>query len=216
MILEKYRGLKEIFSVLLADKAMCYYIVSGVLVRIGYIQQETLFGQLIFNRFHDKQLFSVLLSLNAILVITLQMPIMRLMNNRSPLEPMMLGSLFIALGIIGVAVADKVYLFYIGSEIIFTIGEMLVFSFSSIVTDFLAPPELRGAYFGASGLQFLGRAIGPFIGGLLLSNFGDLIGMVVISTIVLGSIPLYYKGHLIMVTKKLKIDSPVGIALEKK
>lgn len=62
----------------------------------------------------------------------------------------------------------------------------------NILLDQLAPAEHRGAYMGASSLQTLGIAIGPLIGGVLLTLTGSgvFIGTLFFS-LVLGIIIFY-------------------------
>jgi MFS family permease len=97
----------------------------------------------------------------------------------------------------------------IGSMIVLTIGEILVFPAGSVLLDQLAPEGMRGTYFGASGFRSLGHFIGPWFGGWLLQGWGGQVLFVTIAGIVMASTLLYYKGAQfdqgrIMVSQKAK------------
>ena len=48
--------------------------------------------------------------------------------------------------------------------IIFTIGEVLMFSMTDVFIDDIAVAHLKGTYFGAMGFSGIGAVIGPWFG----------------------------------------------------
>jgi MFS family permease len=48
----------------------------------------------------------------------------------------------------------------------------VLFPTLQLQTDRMAPPGLKGSYFGAAGLSGLGFGAGPFVGGWLLDHGG--------------------------------------------
>lgn len=188
----------ETMHILLRDKALRYFVMGCAIVYFGYVQQEALFGEIILHHFGSTHLFSLMLSVNAVFVILLQVPLVKLLEDVSPLKNMMVGTFLVALGIAGVGFAGIHVWLYFVSEIIFTLGEMLIFPFSGVVIDSIAPEHLRGAYFGANTFQFIGRAIGPAIGGILLQHFSVASSMLFVGIIVIMSLPFWYQGFRIM------------------
>lgn len=197
---------KKAFEVLLNDRAMTYFVLGVLLVYFGFVQQETSFAIIILKYTHSTHIFSLLLSMNAIMVILLQMPIVKMLEKQSPLRNMMVGSVFISLGLVIVAIAgDHQWMYYL-AECILTFGEILVFPFNGIMIDSLAPETMRGTYFGAAGFQFIGRAIGPIFAGLLIQSVGYSTMLVLVAMIELLSVLCFYQGYKEMTQKTLEIS----------
>ena len=186
---------KNACAVLIRDKAMAYFVLGGVLVYFGFVQQEVSFAIIILKNTHSTHIFSLLLFMNALIVILLQMPIVKLLEKYSPLPSMMIGAILIAIGLGGIAGASDHQWIYFLSEFIFTVGEILVFPFTGIFIDSLAPAKLRGTYFGAAGLQYLGRAVGPILAGLLMQQMGGSLAMIIIAVIELFSVVCFVQGY---------------------
>ncbi len=190
-------NISNIVKVFLKDKPLCYFICGGALVYLVYVQQQATFGQIIMKRTGDTSLFTLLLSINAVTVILLQMPISKyFLKNRSYMSSMKIGCAFFNIGFISIAFSGTSTYFYIISEVIFTLGEILILPVSSLFIDKIAPPSLRSTYFGAMGLQYFGRAIGPFIGGIIFQNFNDINTLLFFAILSLIPMILYYKGDL--------------------
>jgi MFS family permease len=51
---------------------------------------------------------------------------------------------------------------------ILSLGEVIAFPTLNVQIDRMAPPHLRGSYFGAAALYSLGFAIAPLIGGVVI------------------------------------------------
>jgi len=78
--------------------------------------------------------------------------------------------------------------------VLFTLGEIFAFVMAEMVIQEIAPEHLRGTYFGASGFQFIGQSMGPWIGGVLLTVFGFSNGPVVFGILMimtLCAMPLF-------------------------
>ncbi|SHJ15480.1 MFS transporter [Propionispora hippei] len=174
------------------DKSLRLYIVGGIISYLAYVQQESTLGQILMQRFGGTGVFTMILATNAITVVSLQIPITSYcLKRKNPLWLMKIGSFFIAGGLIGMGFSGLSYISYIISQIIFTLGEIFVFSIGGIFIDDIAPENLRGAYFGSLGFQSLGKAIGPVLGGALLQVLSGQIVLLIFAVIALGSIPLY-------------------------
>ncbi len=188
-------SLLQSLLIITQDRAMRYFIIAGGIIYFGYVQQETLFSVIILNHFHTMHLLAVMLGINAFMAVFLQMPLTYFTRNFHPLKIMMLGSVFLAISLVIVGCANTMIVMYIIGEIIFTLGEMFILPLNGVVIDSLAPSHLRGTYFGAAGFQYIGRALGPIIGGGLMSLSGGKVTMFIIAIITLTSMIFYYWGY---------------------
>ncbi|MCA1027274.1 MFS transporter [Cytobacillus kochii] len=195
------------FHIVRRDRSLLYYILGGILLAIGYSQMDSNLPQHFDNRLENGVvIYSFLLSINAILVIILQLPFAKLMEKVRPLKSMIIGSALVAIGLFFFAISTHWIMAVIG-VILFTFGEILSFPASSILIDQLASEELRGTYFGAAQFRNTGSFIGPMIGGYLIGISGGTIAFFVIAVICLCSIIFFSAGIkkevIVTVEKKL-------------
>lgn len=167
--------LTETFRVLRGDKTFRYVIIGMIFAIIGYSQFNSTLPQ--FIAFHDgfsdgSRLFAYLLTVNAITVLIVQYPIMRFGIRVSPIKSLFFGVATLSIGLLLIGFASEVWVLFV-AMVIFTVGEVLMFTMTDVLTDELAPEHLRGTYFGAMGLTALGQSVGPIIGGLLLDGFNN-------------------------------------------
>jgi MFS family permease len=182
---------------ILHDKALLYFILGGVFTWLVYIQSSTTLGQIMEQRFHDSHLFGFILALNCMFVVCLQIPITSfcMQGKRSfPAFLMKLGCILTSIGLLGFAFSGQRTLFYIVSQLIFTIGEIFILPTMSIIIDEIAPVKLRGIYFGSTGFQSLGMAIGPVLGGLLLQYSNGIVVLSIFAVIALMTTYFYHQG----------------------
>ncbi|QKS54982.1 MFS transporter [Paenibacillus barcinonensis] len=130
------------------------------------------------------QLFSYMLSLNAVTVLVVQYPLVRTFRNAPPLIPLISGNLLVASSLLLFGVAQGIVLMMV-SVILFTIGEVLLFTMMDMLIDRIAKPEWKGTYFGTIGFNNIGNVVAPVMGGLLLSQFGAADGLSVFIPIAL-------------------------------
>lgn len=210
-ISSKGTTIREAFSVVRNDKVFTLFILAFILTSFGYSQ---LFGTLpqFFGASksinNGAELFATLLTLNAVSVVALQFPILRIAKNYHPIYSTMFGTIVLAVGLIGFGVIENVWLLY-GVMIFFTIGEILMTTMSDYYVDTIAPNDLRGTYFGAMAFSGIGSIIGPIIGGGLLAYFGwngGLYIFMILGLITVSGLPLYIKGSLLTKNKKKQIE----------
>lgn len=167
--------LTETFRVLKEDKTFRFVIIGMIFAIIGYSQFNSTLPQ--FIAFHDgfsdgSRLFAYLLTVNAITVLVVQYPIMKFGIRVSPIKSLFFGVATLSIGLLLIGFATETWVLFV-AMVIFTIGEVLMFTMTDVLTDELAPEHLRGTYFGAMGLTALGQSVGPIIGGLLLDGFNN-------------------------------------------
>jgi MFS family permease len=181
------RSLGASLAVLAGDGAFRYLLLSAILFGIAYAQIESNLSQLVALHFDGGvRLFSYLLAVNALGVLLLQ-PLSRRVEHWLPPRPQTaLGTVVFCAGcLLLAAFTDSRAALFIGIAIV-TAGEVLVVPTLSVLIDEIAPPILRGTYFGAAGLRQLGPALGPALGGVFVAH-GGAVALFVFMTVIAGS-----------------------------
>lgn len=141
--------------------------------------------------------FSYLISLNAVVVLVIQYPLVRFAARFAPALPIIAGNLFTGASLVLFGMFDTLPLLMLG-VVIFTIGEVLVFTATDVLVDRIAEPELRGAYFGMFGFNNLGAVLAPLLGGFLLEGLGVASSQLIFALLGLttfAGIPFLYLAH---------------------
>ncbi|WP_146551851.1 MFS transporter [Rummeliibacillus sp. SL167] len=167
----KKQTFMKMFKVILADQKLLYLLAGGMLVSLGYSQFDSTLPQYInVNIENGVKLYSVLITLNAVVVLALQLPIGIYSERISIMKSMIIGILFFAAGFCIFNFANAPWLFVVGI-IIFTIGEIFAFPMMNALIEEIAPATQKATYLGASQFKNLGGFIGPVFGGWLLAHF---------------------------------------------
>ena len=115
----------------------------------------------------------ILFSINAVMVVTLQLWVTSRMVKIRPSMVLMVGQIIVALGFMTIFFASD-FESLLGSIMIITIGEIVYMSIISAVVADMAPESKRGIYMGFMGfVQSLAMGIGFFFGMLLLDVLPD-------------------------------------------
>jgi MFS family permease len=202
-------ALPNALQVLLKDKLLLLFILTGVIISMSFSQMEgmlPLHFQQEFPTFSAQQNpFPYLMALNGILVVLFQFPISKWAGTKSIGKVMLAGASLFGIGVLAVGWLPRLFsaiqfgfwevliwlMFVYG---IYTLGEMLMSPVQMTFVANLAPENLRGTYMGASGLQWiLGGAFGPLLAGWLLNiNLGMvLFGILGFGCIIAGFVYLY-------------------------
>ncbi|KAA8783762.1 MFS family permease [Paenibacillus sp. 4624] len=164
---------------------------------------------------NGSQMFSYMLSLNAITVLVVQYPLVRTFRNAPPLVPLILGNLLVAASLLLFGLAEGIVLMMI-SVILFTVGEVLLFTMMDMLIDRIAKPEWKGTYFGTIGFNNIGNVAAPVIGGVLLSQFGAGNGLAVFIPIAITTalgVPFLVIAHKRLVGREKQTPESVQIGL---
>lgn len=181
------------------DKALRFLVLGTIIINFGYSQMESNLPQHLESSIANGVfVYSVILSINAVMVVLLQMPISHFAERFKTMQVMMAGAVFLSVGMLTFGFVTG---WYTGIVAIFfvTIGEILIFPSSSYLVDKLATDELRGTYFGAAQFRKIGHVIGPIVGGFLLKEAGATVLFTVIAIAVLGSILFFVQGNKVFV-----------------
>ncbi|MDB4868890.1 MAG: transporter [Cohnella sp.] len=183
------------WQVVRRDSCLKLFLIGAIVVGIGYCQMTVTLSQYVSDGFeHGVRLFAALMSVNAVTVITLQIPISRWAEKYSPLVGIHVGNVLFAAGLIGFAFSAH-WLGLALSMVVFTLGEILNYPAGSVLLDRLAPHGMRGTYFGAQTFGNLGQFIGPWAGGFLLGAYNGAVMFTVMGVVVLCASFFYWAGQ---------------------
>jgi MFS family permease len=191
--LSKKQRIQDIFIVTAQDRTLLLLIVGAILISLGYSQFSSTLPQLInLNVVEAVQVFSYCIAANSITVLALQFPLTMMTEKMSIYRSLVIGICIFATGLVLFNVSTVVWMF-IGSMIVFSIGEIFTFPLMNAAIESIAPDEKKATYLGAAQLNNIGGFIGPIFGGWLLVHFTD--GMYfVIALLMLCSIFFYRKA----------------------
>ncbi|MFC5469359.1 MDR family MFS transporter [Cohnella suwonensis] len=199
---------RSVWNVVRGDLVLRYYLLGGIVTAIGYSQMTVTLSQYVGGKFADGvALFAVMMSVNAVTVVALQVPFTKWADKYSPITVLTVGVSFYALGNVGFAFSNG-WILFIGSMIVFTFGEMLTYPAGNILTDRIAPEGMRGAYYGAQSFSNLGHFLGPWIGGLLLSNYNGTVLFLVMAAVAMFAIVFYRAGETLISSGRIASGKP--------
>jgi MFS family permease len=181
------------------DKALLYLILGSMIINFGYSQMESNVPQHLESAIANGVfVYSVMLSINACMVVILQMPISHFAERFRTMQVMMAGAVFLSAGLLAFGFVTGWFTAVLAIVLV-TIGEILIFPSSSYLVDKLATDELRGTYFGAAQFRKIGHFFGPIAGGYLLKEAGGTVLFSVVAITVLGSILFFMRGNKVFV-----------------
>ncbi|WP_239673140.1 MDR family MFS transporter [Mangrovibacillus cuniculi] len=183
---EKEEELPSPLKVLVQDKILLIFIVTGIVISMSFSQMEGMlplhFDKELKHLAPEQNPFPYLMAFNGLLVVLFQLAVSSWAAKRTVGFVMIIGAALFGLSQIAVgwlplvffagktefwtiiAIMLVIYTFY-------TLGEMLITPVQMTFISNIAPEHLRGTYMGASGLQWIvGGAIGPLLSGYLLDR----------------------------------------------
>ncbi|MBO1581020.1 MFS transporter [Bacillus sp. XF8] len=213
--LEKPVTMASAIRILRKDTVFLVALVGIILSNSGFSQFTTTVSQYFANSYvfqNGVTLFSYMLTLNAIIVVVIQYPVIQICKKYTPLVSIMVGTLFVSGGLLGFGTGESISSMVL-CTIIFTVGEVLMFSMTDVFIDDISVSHLKGTYFGAMGFSGIGAVIGPWFGGLLLDYYGYQNGFAVFSILAIFSVVAF---PILLLTRSLlsKRDRTVNCKTE--
>lgn len=168
-------SMAKILAVLKEDKLFQCLIFANILCMFIYGQMDSSLIQYLTRAQVPNflELISSLIFANALVIISTQFILLRLMSHLTLITRIQIGLLLLACSQLWLAV-NPLTLFWgwIGAIIVMSLAEAILFPTMNVHIDRLAPQHLRGVYFGASSFYEFGFAFAPLGGGIILDNFG--------------------------------------------
>lgn len=210
----KQISVKKALSIIQKDTVFSIILIGVTLCSFGYSHLSSTLPQYLSASpmIEDgPKLFGYLLSLNAVVVIVVQYPLIMIAKRYSTILSLTTGNILLAGSLFAIAFSQSLGMlaFII---VVFTIGEVLLFAMMDLFVDNIAKPEVKGSYFGAMGFSQLGSVIGPFVGGLCIDYFGaahPLSIFTVLSMITIAGVPFLLIGYY-----RLKKRSAAAVAVK--
>uniref|UniRef100_A0A8H9YTL5 Efflux MFS transporter YdeE n=1 Tax=Pseudomonas tritici TaxID=2745518 RepID=A0A8H9YTL5_9PSED len=161
-------------SVLLRDKALFWYTLSGLLASYVGGSFASCISQYVLAADYDsdfaQKVVAVVLPVNAAVVVSLQYLIGRRIT-ASNIRPLMaLGTLFFVLGLGGFMFSGSNLIYWGIAAAVFTVGEIIYAPGEYMLIDNIAPSGMKASYFSAQALGWLGAAANPMITGIILTH----------------------------------------------
>lgn len=156
----------------LEHKQLLWITLFTMPITLLYAQVESTFPLHLQHHFENyKTVFATIITFNGCVVIALQLWIAKRTEHLPAYRVMAVAYTLFMIVALGYGYVPVLALLLI-VEFLFTIGEMLNGPHLQKVISVIAPEEHRGWYFSVFGLNWqASRAIGPVIGGLLMSRF---------------------------------------------
>jgi len=161
--------------VLRQDRVFLVVVLANILTLFIYAHFDTSLVQYL-TQMHAPALVGLISSMilvNALTIVLLQFPLLRLMRGLSVNNRMLVGVMILAAGQVWFAL-NPVHLAYgwLGATFIVSLAEAILFPTMSIQVDRMAPHHLRGSYFGASSFYSFGWSSAPLVGGFVIEWLG--------------------------------------------
>jgi MFS family permease len=171
----KAKGGNQILTVLISDKLLQCLIFANILCMFIYAQMDSsLIQYLTRAEVPDLlQLISAMIFTNALVIISTQFLLLKLMASLSLVARIQVGLVLLMCSQVWLAL-NPLTLFWgwIGAIVVMSLAETILFPTMNVHIDRLAPEHLRGAYFGAASFYEFGFAIAPLGGGIILDQLG--------------------------------------------
>ncbi|SCM53300.1 Predicted arabinose efflux permease, MFS family [Hafnia alvei] len=195
---EQRLSFRATFKVLSHDRRLIFFTLGSTMGAVvagqftGYLSQYLI---TVSNAQFAYQVIGSVMTVNATVVIGLQYLLSRKMNKENLLRWLMFGTLFFCLGLIGFALAERSIPIWMVAMAIFTLGEVIVIPVEYLFIDFIAPPHLKGSYYGVQNLGNLGGAVNPILCGFLLSFAPPTMLFYVLAVISLFGLAFFWYGY---------------------
>jgi MFS family permease len=157
-------GGRKSYLTVLADRKFTLFMLALFLNAIVYIQHIAVLPLQITEDGHQPGLYALLLSLNAALVIGLELPFTKLVQRLPARVAVALG-----IGLVGVGmnlyVAGPLTAMFVVATVVWTLGEIIGTPTASAYPGQVAPAGMRGRYIAAAAFPMqIGYAVGPVLG----------------------------------------------------
>jgi len=164
---QTFAGYGRVFK----DTPFILFIGVTVMMTLVYMNMNSTLGVFLRDQHALSELrYGSLLSINALIVVALQLWLTRRLEKFKPLVMMAIGTFLYAIGFAMYGFIGNYALFII-AMIVITIGEMVVAPFQQSIVASFAPEDMRGRYMAVSGLTWsIAFTVGPYFAGRILDG----------------------------------------------
>ncbi|MFZ3407874.1 MDR family MFS transporter [Vibrio chagasii] len=158
-------------NVIRKDSIFVKLMVANFIMMFVYAQVESSIPQVIVRSSiaDAAQLIAGLVLVNTLTIIVFQFPMLKWLEHVPLFVRTRIGMILMAIAQIGFLFTPNDWPLGWGIAcFILSLGEVIAFPTLNVQIDRMAPPHLRGSYFGAAALYSLGFAIAPLLGGVVI------------------------------------------------
>lgn len=166
-LLQTFKGYGEVFK----DKVYILFIIVSAFSTLMYFNMNSSMSVYMVNhRGFSPAQFGYILTLNAGMVVLLQVLVTRLTACWKPMIAVMVGNILYVIGFSMYGIFSA-YGMYVAAMVIITIGEMIFAPKEQTVVANIAPEHMRGRYMAIHNFSWiLPISIGPLGAGLIMDN----------------------------------------------
>ncbi|MGF1753594.1 MFS transporter [Vibrio makurazakiensis] len=163
-------------NVIRKDNIFVKLMIANFIMMFVYAQVESSIPQVIVRSSVSDaaQIIAGLVLVNTLTIIIFQFPMLKWLEHIPLFVRTRIGMCLMAVAQIGFLLTPVDW--PIGWAIacfILSLGEVIAFPTLNVQIDRMAPPHLRGSYFGAAALYSLGFAIAPLVGGIVIESLSS-------------------------------------------
>jgi MFS family permease len=184
--------------VIRADHRFLLVIVSTFLTFAAYAQVESTLIQYVNldGRSAGIAIATAVVATNGATIIAFQFVLLRMLRDYGLHIRIQAGLLLMIAGFLACAMLPTGGIVPWSAAIfVLSLGEAILFPTLSLQAERLAPPHLRGSYFGALSMSGLGFAVGPPTGGALLELAGGPWTFVITAAAIVLAGRIYWRSH---------------------
>ncbi|WKE65397.1 MFS transporter [Gallaecimonas kandeliae] len=156
------------------DKVFLVLILANILMMFVFAHIDSSLIQYLTRAGAPRlvELISAMILVNALTIVLLQFPLLKWMEKMSLTQRMQVGMVLMTASQLWFAFNPMdSYWGWMGATLVLSLGEVILFPSINVQIDSMAPPRLRGAYFGAGALYSIGWALAPMVGGWVLDHY---------------------------------------------
>ncbi|MFG3024713.1 MDR family MFS transporter [Streptomyces sp. NPDC048254] len=181
------------FSRVLRDRLMLGYLAVTLCYGVVFRQAGTTLPIAMGLDGLSPSMFGFIMGINAVVIVVFQPLSVPVVSRMDPNRVLILGIIFLGAGF-GLTSAASSAIEYSGTVIIWSLGEIAVSSVNQAIVAALAPPHLRGRYYGLYGMVWAtAMLLAPLLGTRLLEH-----GPQLLWSICAGLCVVAVSGHLFM------------------
>lgn len=154
------------------DWTFLLFCFCNLLTSIVFMQGFVTLPLYVTERGFTKLEFGSMICVNGGMIVLLQLPLTHLLNRCNRAMVLLAGELFLAVGF-GLTVFADSAMYFVGTIVLWTMGEIFQAPYKPTIVSELAPPSMRARYLGVFNLSHaLSLMIGAPLGGVILAKFG--------------------------------------------
>jgi predicted MFS family arabinose efflux permease len=157
----------------LRDRTLLFFLAATIPVAMVFFQHASAMPLYLVKDLNlAESTYGMLFTVNTLLIVVLEVPLTHAISSWTHRRSLALGALLFGLGFGSLALAGEVW-GVVGTVVLWTFGEMILFPTASAYVAEIAPPDARGEYMGLYTMGFgVAFAVGPWAGTATYDAFG--------------------------------------------